>query len=243
MSKSAPRGSRGDLIRRVVGGSKRFAAVAAGLVLVAATPLATGAGAARHARVHAAQARVLLVGTYHGHKGSFGSIQAAVNAAHAGDWILVGPGNYKERADYKASGRPSADDSGGGVYITKPRIHLRGMDRNRVVVDGTKRGVANCAKAESKQTLGPKNKDKKPLGRNGVEIYKANGVSVENLTACNFLDGAGGGGNQIWFNGGDGSGKIGMGSFRGDYLAATTTLRKDDAPARAYGIFTSNSRR
>jgi hypothetical protein len=242
MSKSAPRSSRGDLIRRVVGGSKRFAAVAAGLALIVAIPLATGAGAARHARLHAAQARVLLVGTYHGHKGSFSSIQAAVNAAHAGDWILVGPGNYKERADYKASGRPSADDSGGGVYITKPRIHLRGMDRNKVVVDGTKRGAANCAKAESKQALGPKNKDKRPLGRNGVEVYKANGVTVENLTACNFLDGAGGGGNQIWFNGGDGSGKIGMGSFRGAYLSATTTFWKKDAPAGAYGIFTSNSR-
>jgi hypothetical protein len=75
-----------------------------------------------------------------------------------------------------------------------------------------------------------------------VEVYKANGVSVENLTACNFLDGAGGGGNEIWFNGGDGSGKIGMGRFRGAYLSATTTFFADGAPAAAYGIFSSNSR-
>src|SRR2546423_197979 len=33
-----------------------------------------------------------------------------------------------------------------------------------------------------------------------------------------------------------------MGSFRGAYLSATTTFWKKDAPAGAYGIFTSNSR-
>jgi hypothetical protein len=185
---------------------------------------------------------VLLVGTWHGRKGRFKSIQAAVNAAKPGDWILVGPGDYHERADYKRSGRPRPDDSGGGVYITKSRIHLRGMDRNTVVVDGTKPGTKRCRKAGGYQEPGPLGKDKKPLGRNGVEVFKANGVSVENLTACNFLDGSGGGGNQIWFNGGDGSGKIGMGAFRGAYLSATTTYWKKDAPAGSYGIFSSNSR-
>ena len=44
-------------------------------------------------------------------------------------------------------------------------------------------------------------------GRNGVEVFKAEGVSVENLTACNFLEGRAEGGNEIWFNGGDGSGQ------------------------------------
>ena len=34
----------------------------------------------------------------------------------------------------------------------------------------------------------------KANGRNGVEVFKAAGVSVENLTACNFLSGSGGGG-------------------------------------------------
>src|SRR5205085_10141314 len=132
-------------------------------------------------------------------------------------------------------------ESGGAVYITKSHVHLRGVNRNKVVVDGTKPGRKNCSKNASDQDLGPLN-GKKRLGRNGVEVYKANGVTVENLTACNFLDGAGGGGNQSWFNGGDGSGKIGMGRFRGNYLSATTTYFQEGKPAGAYGIFTSNAR-
>ena len=203
--------------------------------------LGAGAGAPAQHRVHGSGVRVLRVGTWHGIHGKFKTIQAAVNAAHPGDWILVGPGDYHERADHRRSGRPAADESGGGVYITKAGLHLRGMSRNRVVVDGTKPGTGRCGKSLSVQDLGPKLKGRH-LGRNGVEVWKADGVSVENLTACNFLDGSGGGGNQIWFNGGDGSGKIGMGAFRGAYLSATTTFYKKDAPAGSYGIFSSNSR-
>ena len=40
-----------------------------------------------------AGARVLRVGTYKGVHGQFKSVQAAVNAAKPGDWILVGPGD------------------------------------------------------------------------------------------------------------------------------------------------------
>ena len=40
--------------------------------------------------------KVLLVGEFHGKKGRYHSIQEAVNAAKEGDWILVGPGDYKE---------------------------------------------------------------------------------------------------------------------------------------------------
>ena len=40
--------------------------------------------------------RALLVGTWHGHSGPFRSIQAAINAARPGDWILVAPGDYHE---------------------------------------------------------------------------------------------------------------------------------------------------
>ena len=42
---------------------------------------------------------MLRVGTYHGIRGQYRSIQAAVNAARPGDWILVGPGDYKTQAD------------------------------------------------------------------------------------------------------------------------------------------------
>jgi hypothetical protein len=37
-------------------------------------------------------------------------------------------------------------------------------------------------------------------------------VTVDNLTVCNFLAGAGGG-NEVWFNGGDGSDTTNMGGF------------------------------
>ena len=49
--------------------------------------------------VPVAGARVLRVGTYKGIHGQFKSIQAAVNAAKPGDWILVGPGDYKTTID------------------------------------------------------------------------------------------------------------------------------------------------
>jgi hypothetical protein len=125
--------------------------------------------------------------------------------------------------------------------IRKPGLHVRGMSRNRVVIDGTKPGSKRCVSGQRAQDFGPRGEAGKPLGRNGIEAFKVAGVSIENLTACNFLKGAGGGGNEIWFNGGDGSGKIGMGSFRGRYISATSTYyRNASAPAASYGIFASN---
>ena len=73
-----------------------------------------------------------------------GSIQAAVNQARPCDWILVAPGTYP-----------------GPVTITTPDLHLRGLDRNGVVIAGGHR-----------------------VG-NGITI-EADGVSVENLTVRNF---------------------------------------------------------
>src|SRR2546423_7877383 len=81
--------------------------------------------------------RVLLVGTFHHHRGSFKTIQAAVDAARSGDWILVGPGDYHERADHRKKPGPQPKDTPAGVIIAKPGIHLRGMDRNRVIIDRT----------------------------------------------------------------------------------------------------------
>jgi hypothetical protein len=96
-------------------------------------------------------------------------------------------------------------------------IYIRGMDRNGVIVDG-----------ESIST---------PEGRNGIEIYKANNVWIENLTVRNFdkpsTDGPGG--NEIWWNGGAGSGKIGAHGWFGRYLTAYDTGLNG-----GYGIFTSN---
>ena len=196
------------------------------LVLLAAA-IAVGASAA--------SAQVLRVGTWNGISGQFKSIQDAVNHAAAGDWILVGPGDYKEHG-YRGEVEPA------GVLITTADIHLRGMDRNTAVVDGTKPGAPECSSRP---------RDQGPLNRNGIEVYKANNTWIENLTVCNFLNGTSDG-EQIWWNGGDGSGKIGLSGFWGDYLTATSSYSSSLAgafgpccgvyyPAGDYGIFSSNA--
>ncbi len=182
--------------------------------------------------------KVLRVGAYNGVAGTYTTIQAAVDAAKPGDWVLVAPGDYHERYDHTV---PIGSRVLAGVYITTPRLHLRGMDRNLVVVDGTKPGAPECSSAPADQDFGPVGFDGKPIGRNGVEVWKADGTTIDNLTACNFLAGSLGGGNEIWFNGGDGSGQIGMGAYTGNYLSATSAFAQGDT-AGTYGIFVSNSR-
>jgi hypothetical protein len=183
-----------------------------------------------------ANARVLLVGTHHGVRGQFKSVQAAVNAAHPGDWILIAPGDYKTTAGHAPKGHA---ETPAAVLITKPRIHIRGMNRNTVIVDGTKAGSARCSRRASAQNYGPRGKGG-ALGLNGIIVWKADNVSVQNLTICNFLHGSGHSGNGIWWNGGDGSGKIGGRGFIGSYLTATSTFYRDEKTAAAYGIFSSN---
>jgi hypothetical protein len=189
-----------------------------------------------------ASARVLRVGTYAGIHGQFNSIQAAVNAARPGDWILVGPGDYKERADHSANRGPQPANTPAGVVIAKPDIYLRGMNRNRVIVDGTKPGTAVCSRNPAAQDFGVTGTDGKPLGRNGILVWKARNVWVQNLTTCNFLGGAGDVGNQIWWNGGDGSGTVGGHDYLGSYLNATSTYYdpSNKRTAATYGIFSSN---
>ena len=187
------------------------------------------------------RSKVLLVGKFHGKEGQFRTIQAAVNAARPGDWILVGPGDYHEDADETGPYGNPADGDMGGVYIDKSGITLRGMNRNTVIVDGTKKGSAACSSKPSAQNYGRLGKKGVPVGRNGILVWKANDVSVENLTVCNFMAGTGDSGNQIWWNGGDGSGKIGLTGYWGSYLTATSTFVKNEATAAEYGIFASNS--
>src|SRR5436190_2105842 len=92
------------------------------MLVVAAIGAGAPAGAAGH--------RVLLVGTYRGVPGQYETIQSAVDAAHPGDWILIGPGDYHERGS-------NDTELPAGVLITTPNLHLRGMNRNTVIVDGT----------------------------------------------------------------------------------------------------------
>lgn len=73
------------------------------------------------------------------------TIQKAVDKAKAGDLVLVAPGVYKEE-----------------VTVTTPRIVIRGLDRNKTILDGG-------FKLE-----------------NGVKVLDADGVAVENLTARNY---------------------------------------------------------
>jgi hypothetical protein len=145
-----------------------------------------------------AAARVEVVTHRHVAYRHFTTIQAAVRAAHADDWILIDRGVYHGR-----------------VVIKKDRLHLRGVDRNRVILDG--RHVKNA---------------------NGIEVQKADGVWIENLTVRNFdrktKDGENG--NEIWWNGGDGSGKIGLHGWWGTYLTAY-----DTGVTGGYGLFTSNA--
>lgn len=76
---------------------------------------------------------------------NFPTIQQAVDVAREGDTVLVGPGVYRE-----------------AVRVTKPRLVLRGTDRNTVILDGGLRLV------------------------NGVTVTGPGSV-VENLTVHNYL--------------------------------------------------------
>src|SRR3982074_1515575 len=112
-----------------------------------------------------ASARVLDVTKRHVGFAHFTTIPRAVNAARSGDWIVIDRGVYPET-----------------VTITKPNLHLRGLDRNKVIVDGRHRKNVNA-----------------------IEIFKANNVLSENLTVRNFdrptKDGPAG--NKLWWDGGD----------------------------------------
>ena len=181
-------------------------------------------------------ARVLRVGSYHGVKGQFTTIQAAVNASRPGDWILIGPGDYKTTSSRMPRGRSTLP---AGVLISTPNIRLRGMNRNTVIVDGTRPGSPRCSSSQSAQNLGPASHGSR-LGLNGILVWKADNVWVQNLTACNFLSGSGDAGNEIWFNGGAGSGKIGGWGYNGSYLTTTNTFYMPNHTAAQYGIFSSN---
>jgi hypothetical protein len=150
------------------------------------------------------------------------TIAQAVKKAKPGDWILIWPGVYHEKASAEA-----------GVLVTTPGVHIRGLDRNLVIVDGSNGTSSNpCPSGAASQDL---------TGRNGIEVLKADNVSIENLTVCNYLAN-GEGGNEIWWNGGDASGQIGMGPYSGDYITATSMFYDNpNAPMGMYGIFVSNA--
>ena len=207
------------------------------LILAAAGLPAIGASQALGAAPPAGhQARTLLVcngstvacpsgGPY------YQTVQSAVDAARPGDWVLIWPGVYHE----KSTQWPTA-----GVWIQTPDIHLRGLDRNKVIIDGSNGSASQPC--PSSATLQDTNGG---LGRDGIVVYKASGVTIQNLTVCDYPAGTGGHGNEIWWNGGDGSGTLGLGAYQGSYLSATSLYGPSDihSPNLAqYGIFVSNAR-
>jgi hypothetical protein len=112
---------------------------------------------------------------------------------------------------------PGVYDEEVKVTAAHSGIFIRGMNRNEVILDGQHKVVAG--------------------GSNGIEVYKASNVWIENLTARNFereeLNGPGG--NEIWWNGGADSEKIGAHGWYGSYLTAYDTGLNG-----GYGIFTNN---
>ncbi len=202
---------------------------AGGLPAISASQALGAASLAGH------DARTLLVcngstvacpsgGTY------YQTVQSAVDAAKPGDWVLIWPGVYHE----KSTQWPTA-----GVWIQTPGIHLRGLDRNKVIIDGSNGSASQpCPSSAALQDTNG------GAGRNGIEVYKASGVTIQNLTVCDYLAGTGKTGNEIWWNGGDGSGTLGLGSYQGSYLSATSLYGPKDihSPNLAqYGIFVSNA--
>jgi hypothetical protein len=192
---------------------------------------------------------VLLVGPWGTPNAQYSSIQTAVDHANPGDWILIAPGVYHEKGYSPTDGSRPAE-----VNITTPNLHLRGMSRTGVIVDGTDytscppgapsgsrachtapAGSPACSSDPSAQDPGVRDVHGNLHLREGIQVTKAAGVSIENLTSCNSLD------NEIWWNNGDGGGVERPLPLHGDYITATSTFYKDaGSPSAQYGIFTSD---
>jgi hypothetical protein len=186
------------------------------------------------------QNRVLRVGTFNGKKGECKTIQEAIKAAAPTDWILIAPGDYKEGNSNLAPGALGDDRVPADLLITTPRLHIRGMNRKAVMIDGTKPGSPKCSSAEADQLFGPA-EGSGFQGRNGIVVYKAEGVWLQNFSACNFL-GGNHGGDEIWFDGQQSSGTQQLGSWWGEYLSATSTFWKGtNKPSATYGVYASNT--
>jgi hypothetical protein len=189
-----------------------------------------GTGSGRSAGRHSA-ARVLLVcnGSTQQCPGTarYPTVQAAVDAARPRDWVLIWPGIYHENTAAHHA----------GVWITTPDLHIRGLSRAGVVIDGS-HGTARhpCPSDPALQDF---------TGRDGIVVWKASGVTIQNLTVCDYLAGPGGkDGNQIWWDGGDGSGRTGLAGFAGSYLTATSMYHPASIHGQhlaQYGIYAGNA--
>ena len=206
------------------------AAGAALLTCIAVLATACSAGPTRQPSATAAggpaggSGHVLHVGRWPGLHGTYRTIQAAVNAARPGDRILIAAGDYHE-----------SPGSGAGVRVTTPGIVIEGVDRNTVIVDGTRPDAPSpCDPEPGFQDFGPvitRSNGQLLNGRNGIVIDHVTGVTVENLTVCNFVGVSNSYeyGNELWVNEGAGTGRTRLGA----YHVADVTTTSTDIPASA----------
>ena len=97
---------------------------------------------------------VLLVGTYHGHAGQYDSVQAAVNVAQPGigSWSLLAT-TTKRTMPASTSKTALSNGDHGGVVVNTSNLHIRGMNRSSVIVDGTNRARRRAAPTRRIRTL------------------------------------------------------------------------------------------
>jgi hypothetical protein len=181
-------------------------------------------------RWHAAALALVLV-----------ALAAAASAAAANVNIVrqgAPPANYPPNTHYFKTIQAAVNASTEGDYVliepgtyyepvkvtsAQHGIWIRGLNRNKVIIDGQNKAG------------------------NGIEIYKANNVWVENLTVRNFDTSENGEpcttiekecGNEIWWNGGASTSAIGAEGWYGAYLTAY-----DTGLYGGYGIFTGHETR
>ena len=149
----------------------------AGLVcLVLVSTAAFGAGSAP-----AARPKVLRVGRFEGKKGKYNTIQAAVDAAKAGDWILIGPGDYKEAETRDDPGGEGGDGAGRRCSSPSRACTSAGWTAMAVMIDGTKPGSPRVPAGPKRPDFGSADAEGTCPGNNGVVVYKARGVSAAEL--------------------------------------------------------------
>src|SRR5689334_19449683 len=108
-------------VRPTFASAARRARLAALTTLAAtAAVFATASPAFAKSRCKPSMRGVLRVGTYEGKRGQCKTIQEAVKAAQSGDWILIGPGDYKQSSTEPIPGAKGDDRSGTDILVTTP---------------------------------------------------------------------------------------------------------------------------
>ena len=164
------------------------------------------------------------------------------DAAAPGDWILVAPGDYHETADLTNPPKSFEHGDFGGVYITKSNLHVRGMSRAGVVVDGTKPGSSTCSADPSAQQFGartPRRQSRRAVtaswcGRRTASASRTSPPATSSVAPTRAATRCGG-------TAAPNRATIGLHGYTGRYLTATSTYFGGEKTAAQYGIFSSNA--